>query len=177
MERNLNVCKYRNGDDIPQVQDQNAWKALTTGAWCYAEDFAGNGPIYGKLYNTYAIYDPRGLAPLGFHVPTNDEWITLTDFLGGESVAGGKMKLAGTQYWESPNTNASNSSNFTALPAGFRSAYGTYGGNLHRYAKWGSSTEIGNGANYGWQLYSGDGKSSQSAFNFNAGVSIRCLAN
>ena len=177
IKRNLNVCKYRNGDDIPQVQDQTTWAALTTGAWCYAEDYTGNGPIYGKLYNWYAVHDTRGLAPLGFHVPTSDEWITLTNYLGGESVAGGKMKLAGTQYWQSPNTDATNSSNFSGLPGGFRSGSGTYGGNLNRYGYWWSSTETGSGGVWGLKLFWSDGTSQNYPLNYNAGVSVRCLAN
>jgi hypothetical protein len=90
--KNLNLATYRNGDVIPQVQDQNAWANLTTGAWCYYDNDSSNGTKYGKIYNWYAINDPRGLAPKGFHIPTNPEWSVLVDYLGGETVAGKKMK-------------------------------------------------------------------------------------
>jgi uncharacterized protein (TIGR02145 family) len=119
MQKNLNVCKYRNGDDIPQVQDATAWAALTTGAWCYYNNDTANGPVYGKLYNWYAVHDPRGLAPTGYHIPTDAEWTTLTTFLGGESVAGNKMKA--TTLWTSyAGITNTNSSGFTGLPGGYR---------------------------------------------------------
>lgn len=118
MKSNLNVSRYRNGDIIPQVTDPEVWSQLTTGAWCYYEHNSANGIVYGKLYNWYAVVDPRGLAPEGYHIPTNSEWSTLTTFLGGESVAGGKLKsLSG---WQTPNLGATNESGFSALPAGVR---------------------------------------------------------
>jgi uncharacterized protein (TIGR02145 family) len=118
--KNLDVTTYRNGDPIPQVTDPTAWAALTTGAWCYYNNDQANGAIYGKLYNWYAVNDPRGLAPQGWHVPSDAEWTTLGNNLGGNSVAGGKMKSTGTTYWTSPNTGATNSSGFSALPSGAR---------------------------------------------------------
>ena len=99
MSTNLNVSTYRNGDVIPQVQDRDAWAKLTTGAWCYYENNAANGTKYGKLYNWYAVNDARGLAPAGWHIPTDGEWTVLSTYLGGEDVAGKKMKS--TSGWES----------------------------------------------------------------------------
>ena len=99
MSTNLNVSTYRNGDVIPQVQDKDAWAKLTTGAWCYYENNAANGTKYGKLYNWYAVNDARGLAPAGWHIPTDGEWTVLSTYLGGEDVAGKKMKS--TSGWES----------------------------------------------------------------------------
>ena len=99
MSTNLNVSTYRNGDVIPQVQDQVTWVKLTTGAWCYYENNAANGTKYGKLYNWYAVNDARGLAPAGWHIPTDGEWTVLSTYLGGEDVAGKKMKS--TSGWES----------------------------------------------------------------------------
>ena len=115
---NLNVDHYRNGDTIPQVKDSITWAGLTTGAWCYYNNDTAYGRIYGKLYNWYAVNDPRGLVPVGWHIPSDTEWTTLSNFLGGDTIAGGKMKA--TTLWESPNTGATNSSGFTALPGGFR---------------------------------------------------------
>jgi len=89
--KNLDVSTYRNGDPIPEVQDKTAWANLTTGAWCFGE--------YGKLYNWYAVNDPRGLAPNGYHIPTDAEWTILTDYLGGEKIACKKMKS--TNGWPS----------------------------------------------------------------------------
>jgi uncharacterized protein (TIGR02145 family) len=94
--KNLDVSNFRNGDTIPHVQDKNAWAKLTSGAWCYYENNNANydsiGSIYGKLYNWYAVNDPRGLAPNGYHIPTHAEWNILRDNLGGEEIAGAKMK-------------------------------------------------------------------------------------
>jgi uncharacterized protein (TIGR02145 family) len=95
------------------------------------------------LYNWYAVNDPRGLAPLGWHVSSDAEWTTLTDFLGGESVAGGKLKITGTQYWESPNTGATNITDFSALPGGLRGGSFTGGSfqfSIGRNGAWWTST-------------------------------------
>jgi len=83
--KNLDVTTYRNGDVIPEVKDANAWANLTTGAWCYYENESDNGTSYGKLYNWYAVNDPRGLAPTGYHIPGGGEWTILTTYLGGSS--------------------------------------------------------------------------------------------
>ena len=117
MAKNLDVTTYRNGDVISQVTDPTAWNALTTGAWCYYNNDPANGTIYGKLYNWYAVNDPRGLAPTGWHIPTEGELIALSDCLGGQEVAGGKLKETGTAHWLSPNI-ATNETGFTALPGG-----------------------------------------------------------
>lgn len=128
MKENLNVSHYRNGDPIPEVKNPTEWINLTTGAWCYYINDSAMGPRYGKLYNWYAVNDPRGLAPTDWHVPSHAEWISLTTYLGGEDVAGGKMKEAGTSHWQSPNAGATNSSGFTALPGGYRLSNGAYNG-------------------------------------------------
>jgi uncharacterized protein (TIGR02145 family) len=150
---NLDVTTYRDGTPIPQVTDPAAWASLTTGAWCYYNNNSANGTTYGKLYNWYAVSgihdtDPstpnKILAPQGWHVPSDAEWTTLTTFLGGESVAGGKMKSTGTSLWQSPNTAATNESGFTGLPGGYRSHNGTFdliNYELGNFAIWWSSSE------------------------------------
>ena len=149
VKENLNVAHYNDGTVIPQVTDPTEWATLTTGAWCYFDNNAANGAIYGKLYNWYAvagIHDTisstpnKVLAPTGFHVPTDSEWTTLTTFLGGLQVAGGEMKEMGTNHWETPNTGATNNSNFTGLGDGFRMDFGFFTG-MGLYANWWSSTE------------------------------------
>ena len=118
-KKNLDVSKYKNGDVIPQVTDPAVWATLTTGAWCYYENDTANGPIYGKLYNWYAVNDSRGLAPAGWHIPTDTEWSDLATFLGGESVAGRKLKEdSATPTWDVTTNYATNQSGFTAVPAG-----------------------------------------------------------
>jgi len=91
MANNLGVTTYRNGDPIPQVTDPTEWANLTTGAWCYYSNVQGNGEVYGKLYNWYAVNDPRGLAPKGWHVPSDAEFTALETALGGTTIAGGRI--------------------------------------------------------------------------------------
>ena len=95
MTKNLDVSTFRNGDTIPQAKTTEEWKRAGENqqpAWCYYDNDPANGAKYGKLYNWYAVNDSRGLAPVGYHVPSDAEWTKLTDFLGGESVASTKMK-------------------------------------------------------------------------------------
>ena len=138
---NLNVSHYRNGDVIPQVTDPAEWVNLTTGAWCYYNNDSNNDTTYGKLYNWYAINDPRGLAPTGWHVSTDAEWTALENCLKG--AVAGKMKETGTTHWESPNIDANNSSGFTGLPGGFRYNYQGSGAfrAIGNYGYWWTSTE------------------------------------
>jgi uncharacterized protein (TIGR02145 family) len=142
---NFDGTTFRNGDPIPQVTNNAAWAALTTPAWCYYDNDPLNGQIYGKLYNWYAVTDPRGFAPIGWRVPTDDDWTALTTCLGGEEVAGGKMKATGTiqdntGLWLSPNIGATNESGFTGLPGGARYNSGAFN-NIGDTAFWWSSTE------------------------------------
>jgi uncharacterized protein (TIGR02145 family) len=174
MSKNLDVAFYRNGDPIPQVTDPTAWAGLTTGAWCYNNNDPIQGAKYGKLYNWYAVNDPRGLAPEGWHIPSDAEWTTLATTLGGASVAGGKMKEAGTVNWLSPNTGADNSSGWTGLPGGLRLYIGGFqsaGGSGY----WWSAT--GANATVAWERYLGFSSAgiSRSTTEKQTGVSVRCL--
>jgi uncharacterized protein (TIGR02145 family) len=126
MMDNLKVTHYRNGDPINHVVDYYLWGGLTVGAYCNFGNDEGNVAIYGRLYNGYAMNDSRGIAPEGWHVPSDAEWQTLVDYLGGDDVAGGKLKDVGTTYWLSPNTGATNESGFTALPGGYRDIEGEF---------------------------------------------------
>jgi uncharacterized protein (TIGR02145 family) len=125
-QKNLSVTKYRNGDSIPFVTDATEWNSLTTGAWCYYNNDPSTEAVYGKLYNWYAVSDPRGLAPDGWHIPNNAEWIALENCAGGYSVGGGALKETGGVHWTDPNTGATNSTGFTALPGGMRNAGGNF---------------------------------------------------
>ena len=147
MAENLNVGHYRNGDPIPYVQDKEKWASLQYGAWCYYYNDPANGKIYGKLYNWYAVNDPRGLAPTGWHVPTDNEWQSLLDHLGGDKVAGEKLKSR--SGW-SENGNGTNSSGFNALPGGYRGRSGDFS-SLGNYALFWSSSEYG--SNGAWRRY------------------------
>jgi uncharacterized protein (TIGR02145 family) len=128
MAANLNTDKYRNGDLIPQVQDAGTWVGLTTGAWCYYENNTANGTVYGKLYNYYAVTDPRGLSPAGWHTPTNSEWATLNSFLETNLPANAGGALKSTALWIAPNLGANNISGFSGKPGGFRNIDGSFAG-------------------------------------------------
>ncbi|MCE5175019.1 MAG: FISUMP domain-containing protein [Bacteroidales bacterium] len=117
MIENLKTTKYRNGDPIPYVSDSSEWDSLTVGAYNYYNNDENLGRVYGYIYNSYAVADSRGLAPEGWHIPSDEEWEVLVNNLGGKDVAGGKLKESGTDYWYN-NQDASNSSGFTALPGG-----------------------------------------------------------
>lgn len=120
MVENLKVTKYRNGDDILNVTDVAIWAALTEGGYCNLSNDVNQADVYGRLYNWYAVHDSRNIAPTGWHVATDAEWTTLSTYLGGQSVAGGKLKETGTAHWCNPNIGATNESGFTALPGGAR---------------------------------------------------------
>jgi uncharacterized protein (TIGR02145 family) len=134
MNKNLEVDHYRNGDPIIQAQSENQLTSMTTGGWCYYLFNSSNGPVYGKLYNWYAVNDPRGIAPLGYHIPTKTELYTLSQTLG--AGAGGLMKETGTAHWTSPNTGATNASGFNALPGGGCTVASGFGGIGSEAAFW-----------------------------------------
>lgn len=119
MVENLNETHYRNGDPISNKTDYENWDGLTNGAYSDYHENLSDLPLYGKLYNWYAVHDSRNIAPVGWHVPSIFEWAILVDYLGGESSAGGKLKELGIEHWCEPN-NASNESGFTALPGEWR---------------------------------------------------------
>ncbi len=172
---NLNVDKYRNGDPIPKVTDATAWTNLVTGAYCYYNnDSATYAAIYGKLYNWYAVNDSRGLAPAGWHIPTEIEWTSLTTYLGGETIAGGPLKETGTAHWATPNTGATNSSGFTGLPAGYRANFGSFS-NVTTGAWWWTATQD-NAAN-AWYRSTSYGQVSigRSSTAKQLGASVRCI--
>jgi uncharacterized protein (TIGR02145 family) len=178
MLENLKVTKYRNGDPITNVTDGTQWGNLTTSAYCNYDNNAANANMYGRLYNWYAVHDNRNISPTGWHVPANSEWQTLVDFLGGSTVAGIKMKEAGTTHWQTPNTGATNESGFTALPCGFRYRGGsdTFSG-IGSYSYWWSATEVDStGA---WHRYLRYNSTEINLYNYSYhkayGMAIRCV--
>jgi uncharacterized protein (TIGR02145 family) len=121
MAENLKTTKYNDGNIIPNVIDNNVWTELTTGAYCwYNNDPSKYKATYGAFYNWYTVADSRKVCPVGWHVPSDAEWTVLTNYLGGESIAGGKMKEVGLTHWNSQNIGATNQSGFTGLPSGYR---------------------------------------------------------
>jgi uncharacterized protein (TIGR02145 family) len=173
MSENLNVDKFRNGDPIPEAKTEEEWVKAGQNkqpAWCYYDSDPANGEKYGKLYNWYALKDSRGLAPSGYHIPTDEEWTLLTDHLGGE-IAGTKMKS--TSGWSS-NGNGNNSSGFSGLPGGGRGFDGAFG-LIGEYGSWWSSSE--DDTSFVWLRGLGycNGDVYRSNGNKETGLSVRCL--
>ncbi|MEJ0055315.1 MAG: fibrobacter succinogenes major paralogous domain-containing protein [Bacteroidota bacterium] len=176
--KNLAVTTFANGDKIEQVQSDQEW--INAGkeqrpAWCYYANDPANGPIYGVLYNWWAVADPRGLAPAGWHVPTKYEWLPFFDFLGGKAEGGHKLKS--TALWQpigGPDRNGSNETGFGAVPGGLRfAADGTFSQLGERCQFW-TATE--NESERGAMVYLGishevDNSIAQKGF----GYSVRCV--
>lgn len=117
---NLKTTKYRNGENIPNLQNLSAWTTTSEGAYCDYNNETKNGETYGRLYNWHAVNDIRKIAPEGWHVATDAEWQTLIDYLGGWQIAAGKLKETGFAHWNQPNYEATNESKFTAIGSGLR---------------------------------------------------------
>ena len=178
MAENLKATKYNDGTTIPEITDILQWKRNTTGAWSYYNTNPNRNAIYGKLYNWYAVSkttnDNKNVCPTGWHVPKDAEWTVLTDYLGGESVAGGKLKEVGTTNWNSPNTDATNTSLFSALPGGYRDDY-AISANVRDEGFWWSSTEYDTNSAWSRYLHLNGGDAGRYSVNKQYGFSVRCL--
>jgi uncharacterized protein (TIGR02145 family) len=181
MAENLKTAKYSDGTPIPNITDNIQWENNTTGAWSYYNNDVANNAKYGKLYNWYAMNKTsngnKNVCPTGWHVPTDTEWTVLTDYLGGLTIAGGKMKEVGTTSWNKPNTDATNTSLFSALPGGYRDD-GSYK-SIGNYGNWWSSTELDLVSAWNYGLYSFNGNFNGNAYRYYSvktyGLSVRCL--
>ncbi len=176
MAENLRTSKYSDGTPIPKITDDNAWNSLTSGAYCwYNNDSATYENPYGKLYNWYSIVSTNKICPTGWHMPSNAEWITLTNFLGSEDVAGGKLKETNTMHWQSPNIGATNETGYSALPGGYRDINQSFVG-IGEYGYWWNSTENNTDSAkyrlmyYGYSDVNGGNNDKKNA------LSIRCVS-
>jgi uncharacterized protein (TIGR02145 family) len=174
MAENLKTSVYRNGETISNITDSIQWSNLTTGAWAYYKNDSLFECPFGKLYNSYAVTDPRHLCPIGWHEPTNVEWTILTGYLGGEATCGGKLKSTSVQYWISPNQEATNESGFSALPSGYRISYGFYATIGYGGFWWSSSVFSDFESSY---IFLGYLEGNYSQFNClkQNGLNVRCL--
>jgi uncharacterized protein (TIGR02145 family) len=174
MAENLNTSIYRNGDQIPTGLTSSQWANATTPAWCYYGDNPSYQCPHGKLYNWYAVADSRNLCPVGWHVPTDAEWQSMANILGGLGVAGGKMKSAGLTYWTSGNAGGTNLSGFSAIASGNRSYNGSSAnlGTLHTF--WSSTPDISTVDAVLFRLHSGQSKLERFVWNNRFGFSVRC---
>lgn len=174
MAENLKTTVYANGEKIPNVLDNAQWNSLSTGAWAHYNNDKQYENSYGKLYNWYTVADPRNVCPTGWHVPSEMEWKVLTDYLGGENVAGGKMKEVGTTNWIIPNTEASNLTLFNGRPGGSRNPEGVFS-DLGIYGSFWKLDQIESSevmskylSNTSPKIFIGSGPK-------NYGISVRCL--
>ncbi len=187
MAENLNVSHFRNGDPIPEAKDNAAWvKIFKNGkpAWCNYNNDAGYGQKYGKLYNINAVKDRRGLAPKGWHIPTDADWTILANYLGGWRLAGKKMKTTygwtKTQFGADDRGNGTNESGFSALPTGFRDYDGKFDNHEEsgmQWATWWSSTLRDDELTFSVASGAGEFGGDQTEGNEGAGNYVRCVKN
>jgi len=177
MSENLKTTHYNNGSEIQYVQSESSepdvWENLSTGAYGYYNNDPSHLETYGNLYNWYAV-DEGDLCMEGWHVPSDDEWTVLTDYLGGS--AGGKMKEEGLDHWNSPNEGATNESGFTALPAGYRNSNNGNYASMGDYGYfWSSSESVSGSAWYRRLNYYNSNVGRYGDGDKRFGFSIRCL--
>ncbi len=176
MAENLKVSRYNNGDLIENVTADSIWYELTTGAYCDYNNETAKSLIYGKLYNGFAVIDKRNIAPSGWHVATDYDWSTLIAHLGGDNIAGNKLKERTLEHWHvCGETHATNESSFTALGAGWRPGYNVpifqQNGNS---AYWWTSTG-NNGALLSYYIWCEFDNITRLTFNSKYGFSVRCV--
>lgn len=172
MAENLRTTKYCNGDNLDIFIDGPQWSYLTTGAWAHFNNDTVYEKPYGKLYNWYAVNDERNLCPCGWHVPNYEEVNAFIDTLQGQ--VGRKMKSVGTQYWESPNTGATNESGFSGLPGGYLHVYGQFE-YVGLFGYWWIATESENERAWYYRLSYSNGGFYRGEIQQNEGYSVRCM--
>jgi uncharacterized protein (TIGR02145 family) len=182
LAENLRTTRYQNGDTIFNHTSSGTWSYVTTPAYCDYNNDPAAAEIYGRLYNRYAVADPRNICPPGYHVATYYEWIGLMSYLGNSSSD--KIREYGTKHWFPPNDNATDQFGFAALPGGCRPDYGEYENVRRRAYFWSSTHYLPSSANYpqGWymQLSAGDSTSSTPTMQldyalYTTGFSVRCV--
>ena len=195
MKENLKTTKYNDGTALPNITDNTAWSALTTGAYSDYNNTPSNSSTYGRLYNWYAVDNNaatkvasnggKNVCPTGWHVPSDTEWHSLILYLdqnaqdgsnhGNESlIAGSKLKETGTAHWQSPNTGVTNETGFTALPGGSRNSNGSYN-TIGTFGNWWSSTEYSSTLAYFRCMYNINSTVSRYGLDKPYGFSVRCL--
>lgn len=174
MGQNLNVTRFRNGDVIQEANSRELWlKADLEGipAWCYYNNDPSYAAVYGKLYNWYAVTDPRGLAPAKWHIPNREEWNRMINFLGGNKQAG--IRLKDTSFWHN-NGNGTNKSLFAARPGGSRTDEGRFLGQ-GKFGYWWSRQENAGATAWGTDMGFSYPQINMFGFRKGNGFSVRCV--
>ncbi|MBA7520567.1 hypothetical protein ES705_12663 [subsurface metagenome] len=175
MAENLATTTYNNGTAIPLAVDNSDWLFISTAAYCNYDDNESFVDTYGRLYNLYAVTSPYHICPTGWHIPSDEEWTILETYLGGSTVAGGKLKETSYAHWNSPNSEATNESGFTALPGGSRGAdFGDYGG-MGYWGYWWSSTYDIHDTYWIRVMFYDSGEISRVSRRGATGYSVRCV--
>ena len=176
MAKNLKTTKYNSGVEIPNITNNSEWGGLRTGAFCDYNNDKSYSNTYGHLYNWYSAADLGNIAPLGWHIPSDNEWKTLNSYLSDDKYVADQLKETGTDHWVSPNSSTTNITGFTGLPAGMRDSKGNYY-LMGKVAYWWSSSEPDS---FGAWLYGLQYDSGYSLIGYNGkmfGYSIRCILN
>jgi uncharacterized protein (TIGR02145 family) len=174
MQENLKATHFRNGYAIPELEYNNDWPFAGNAAWCYYERDAQNNDTYGKLYNWYVVSGPGNVCPAGWHVPSDQEFQLLSDFLGGDDISGAHMKAI--KLWDERDEKiANNSSGFTALPAGMRYWGGSFGRPGADGADFWSTTDYTPNTAICRILYYGGSKPGHHYLDKRSGLSVRCV--
>lgn len=178
LKENMRAVRYGKGDSIPHIEDGTEWGELNKGAYCNYDKNPANGTTYGRLYNWYAVNDYRNICPEGWHIPTDAEWQILTGFLGGDIVAGGKLKATGTLgqgdgLWQDPNADATNESGFSALPGGFRTPAGNFSMLSENAMFWTSTADQARAWNRELSFKYGNAEKHSRELTY--GYSVRCI--
>ena len=177
MAENLNVNHFQNGEIIPEAKTEEEWakaRVENRPVWCFYDNDISNGGKYCKLYNWYAVNDPRGLAPKGWHVPTNFEWTVLTDYLAANGHSGAEGKaLKSTSGWNNSG-NGTDNYGWLGLPGGNRYDYGNFH-DIGVFGYWWSSSERDPSNAWTRTLEYGTGRLSRNYGHKKNGFSVRCL--
>jgi len=176
MAKNLQTTKYSDGTAVPDVTVNTAWKALTTGAYCWYNNEIANKEKYGALYNWFAVGTGK-LCPVGWHVSTYDEWNGLLSFLGGQVSTGGKLKETGSATWSALNTGATNGSGFSAPGGGYRDSSNGNFANLNNYGYYWSSVEGDSTHGRDFHLEGDNNRIYPGQSYKEGGFSVRCVRN
>ncbi len=176
LKQNLNTTKFNNGNPISLITDVTQWSIVDSAAYSNFNNSISNPTNYGRLYNYFVVSDTRNICPIGWHIPSQAEWNTLITYLGGSSIAGGKLKEIGITNWLTPNTGATNSSNFTALPANKRGSDGIFTISGESAFFWTSTLSTTTRGFYKNIDYNQEGIN-EGNHSFRNGLSIRCIKN
>ncbi|MCK4813368.1 MAG: fibrobacter succinogenes major paralogous domain-containing protein, partial [Candidatus Marinimicrobia bacterium] len=175
MAENLKTTHYANGDTIPDGSGEaNISGQVDPEYWFAYNNDTNNVYTYGRLYTWYTVINSANICPDGWRVPSDADWTQLTDYLGGPSIAGGKLKETGTTHWNSPNTGAINETGFTALPDGYRYFNGAFN-YIGTYGYWWASTELNASSAWNINMDYDNAGTKRSFNNKKFGLSVRCI--